>query len=107
MCYSRIFVDSTSPQCISDIEELLHKVSTGKASRNDMTQCDLLQTISSKTESQKKELRRTFATAQFWIQYADYIDAVKLFNTAEKKSHSDQNLHLSAVEKNDGLICSY
>ena len=64
-----------------------------------------MQTISSKTDSQKKELR-TCESAQFWIQNADYIDAVKLFNTAEKKSHSDYNLHLFAVGKNDGLICS-
>ena len=82
---------------IEEIKALLDDVLGGKATRADIGNSRVLQSICSKIEMRKSILATISQTARLWIQYADYIDVVKLFITAARIG--DWHLHLLAAEK--------
>ena len=52
----------------------------------------------------KGSLAKTSRTAKLWLQYIEYVEAVKLFIQAERTEN--WNLHLIAVEKMMNLFAA-
>ena len=97
---TKLFKQVTDGMINSEIEEkkaLLDDVLSGKAKRADIGNSRVLQSICSKIEMRKSILATKSQAARLCIQYADYIDVVKLFTITERIGN--WNLHLLAAEK--------